>query len=197
MELEQVRDLSRQIVDEIERAVVGKRESIELVLLGLLGDGHVLLEDYPGLAKTLTARSFAQVTEMRFARVQFTPDLMPADVTGSSIWNQRDADFEFRPGAIFANLLCSSARSSCSRPRTRSSTRARTRCPRPSSTASCYVRASAIRPRTPNGRCSSAGWSGRWTRSPSQPSSTGRRCSRCKTRWSRFTSRRAWVGTSW
>ena len=105
MELEQVRDLSRQIVDEIERAVVGKRESIELVLLGLLGDGHVLLEDYPGLAKTLTARSFAQVTEMRFARVQFTPDLMPADVTGSSIWNQRDADFEFRPGAIFANLL--------------------------------------------------------------------------------------------
>jgi MoxR-like ATPase len=105
MELEQVRDLSRQIVDEIERAVVGKRESIELVLLGLLGDGHVLFEDYPGLAKTLTARSFAQVTEMRFARVQFTPDLMPADVTGSSIWNQRDVDFEFRPGAIFANLL--------------------------------------------------------------------------------------------
>jgi MoxR-like ATPase len=105
MELEQVRDLSRQVVDEIERAVVGKRESIELVLLGLLGDGHVLLEDYPGLAKTLTARSFAQVAEMRFARVQFTPDLMPADVTGSSIWNQREADFEFRPGAIFANLL--------------------------------------------------------------------------------------------
>ncbi len=105
MELEHVRDLSRQIIDEIERAVVGKRDSIELVMLGLLGDGHVLLEDYPGLAKTLTARSFAQVTEMRFARVQFTPDLMPADVTGSSIWNQRDADFEFRPGAIFANLL--------------------------------------------------------------------------------------------
>jgi MoxR-like ATPase len=105
MELEQVRNLGRQIIDEIERAVVGKREALELVLLGLLGDGHVLLEDYPGLAKTLTARSFAQVTEMRFARVQFTPDLMPADVTGSSIWNQRDADFEFRPGAVFANLL--------------------------------------------------------------------------------------------
>jgi MoxR-like ATPase len=105
MELEQVRDLGRRILDEIERAVVGKREALEFVLLGLLGDGHVLLEDYPGLAKTLTARSFAQVTEMRFARVQFTPDLMPADVTGSSIWNQRDADFEFRPGAVFANLL--------------------------------------------------------------------------------------------
>ena len=105
MQLEQVRDLGKQILDEIERAVVGKREPLELVLLGLLGDGHILLEDYPGLAKTLTARSFAQVTEMRFARVQFTPDLMPADVTGSSIWNQRDADFEFRPGAVFANLL--------------------------------------------------------------------------------------------
>ena len=105
MQLEQVRDLGGQLLDEVERAVVGKREALELVLLGLLGDGHVLLEDYPGLAKTLTARSFAQVTEMRFARVQFTPDLMPADVTGSSIWNQRDADFEFRPGAVFANLL--------------------------------------------------------------------------------------------
>ena len=75
------------------------------MLLGLLADGHVLLEDYPGLAKTLTARSFAQVDELGFARIQFTPDLMPADVTGSSIWNQRDADFEFRPGPIFTNLL--------------------------------------------------------------------------------------------
>jgi MoxR-like ATPase len=65
----------------------------------------VLLEDYPGLAKTLTARSFAQVTQTGFNRIQFTPDLMPSDVTGSSIWNQRDGDFEFRPGPIFTNLL--------------------------------------------------------------------------------------------
>jgi MoxR-like ATPase len=65
----------------------------------------VLLEDYPGLAKTLAARSFAQVTRTEFSRIQFTPDLMPSDVTGSSIWNQRDADFEFRPGPIFTNLL--------------------------------------------------------------------------------------------
>ena len=72
---------------------------------GFLADGHVLLEDYPGLAKTLAARSFAQVLSMRFARIQFTPDLMPSDVTGSSIWNQRDGDFEFRPGPIFTNLL--------------------------------------------------------------------------------------------
>ena len=73
--------------------------------MGLLADGHVLLEDYPGLAKTLAARSFAQVTSIGFNRIQFTPDLMPSDVTGSSIWNQRDADFEFRPGPIFTNLL--------------------------------------------------------------------------------------------
>ena len=65
----------------------------------------MLLEDYPGLAKTLAARSFAQVTSIGFSRIQFTPDLMPADVTGSSIWNQRDGDFEFRPGPIFTNLL--------------------------------------------------------------------------------------------
>ena len=68
-----MRDRCSRILDEVERAVVGKRDPLELVLLGLLGDGHVLLEDCPGLAKTLTARSFAQVTGMRFARVQFTP----------------------------------------------------------------------------------------------------------------------------
>jgi MoxR-like ATPase len=84
---------------------VGKRDVLELVLIGFLADGHVLLEDFPGLAKTLAARSFAQAFSMRFTRIQFTPDLMPSDVTGSSIWNQRDSDFEFRPGPIFTNLL--------------------------------------------------------------------------------------------
>jgi MoxR-like ATPase len=103
--LSQVQELSGRILDEVERAVVGKREPLELVLMGLLADGHVLLEDFPGLAKTLAARSFAQVTSIGFSRIQFTPDLMPSDVTGSSIWNQRDADFEFRPGPIFTNLL--------------------------------------------------------------------------------------------
>jgi len=105
MELEQVRELTEQALDEIERTIVGKRDPLELVIVGLLADGHVLLEDYPGLAKTLAARSFAQVLSMRFTRIQFTPDLMPSDVTGSSIWNQRESDFEFRPGPIFANLL--------------------------------------------------------------------------------------------
>ena len=105
MQLAQVQEHAGRILDEVERAVVGKRDALELVLLGLLADGHVLLEDYPGLAKTLTARSFAQVTQTGFNRIQFTPDLMPSDVTGSSIWNQRDGDFEFRPGPIFTNLL--------------------------------------------------------------------------------------------
>ncbi len=96
---------SDRILDEMDRAVVGKREALELVLLGFLADGHVLIEDFPGLGKTLIARSFAQVFAMDFGRVQFTPDLMPSDVTGSSVFNQRTGDFEFRPGPIFTNLL--------------------------------------------------------------------------------------------
>ena len=94
-----------RILDAVEQAVVGKREALELVLLGMLADGHVLIEDFPGLAKTLLARSFAAVTDLRFSRIQFTPDLMPADVTGSSIYNQRTSEFDFRPGPVFANLL--------------------------------------------------------------------------------------------
>jgi MoxR-like ATPase len=100
-----VGELAARVLGEVERAVVGKRRAIELVLMGLLADGHVLIEDYPGLAKTLIARSFAQVTSMGFARIQFMPDLMPSDVTGSSIFNQRTAGFEFRPGPIFTNLV--------------------------------------------------------------------------------------------
>jgi MoxR-like ATPase len=103
--LEDVSTHATRILDEVERAVVGKRDALELVLLGFLADGHVLLEDYPGLAKTLIARSFAQVADMAFSRIQFTPDLMPGDVTGSAIFNQRESDFEFRRGPIFTNLL--------------------------------------------------------------------------------------------
>jgi MoxR-like ATPase len=103
--IEELAEQSSRILDEVERAVVGKREALELVLLGMLADGHVLLEDFPGLAKTLIARAFAQVTSIGFTRIQFTPDLMPSDVTGASIFNQREIDFEFRPGPIFTNLL--------------------------------------------------------------------------------------------
>jgi len=105
VDLTDVRRIAAAVVDEVEKAVVGKREALELLMLGLLADGHVLVEDYPGLAKTLMARSFAQVCSMDFSRIQFTPDLMPSDVTGSSVYNQRDGDFQFRPGPIFANLL--------------------------------------------------------------------------------------------
>ena len=105
MKLDRVHELASLVLDEVEHAVVGKREALELVLLGFLANGHVLLEDFPGLAKTLAARSFAQTLSMQFTRIQFTPDLMPSDVTGSSIWNQRDSEFEFRPGPIFTNLL--------------------------------------------------------------------------------------------
>jgi MoxR-like ATPase len=105
VELEDVGRIAASVIDEVEKAVVGKREALELLMLGLLADGHVLLEDYPGLAKTLMARSFAQALSIDFSRIQFTPDLMPSDVTGSSVFNQREADFEFRPGPIFANLL--------------------------------------------------------------------------------------------
>ena len=94
-----------RVLDEVERAVVGKRGAVELLLLGLLADGNVLVEDFPGLAKTLAARSLARATSLDFARIQFKPDLMPSDVTGSSIYNQRESDFEFRPGPIFTNLL--------------------------------------------------------------------------------------------
>jgi MoxR-like ATPase len=105
MELTEVGRIANRLLDEVEKAVVGKRDALELLMLGLLADGHVLIEDFPGLAKTLMARSFARVTSMEFSRIQFTPDLMPSDVTGSSIFNQRENDFEFRPGPIFANLL--------------------------------------------------------------------------------------------
>ena len=105
LELAEVATRADRVLDEVERAVIGKRGALELALCALLADGHVLIEDYPGLAKTLIARSFATVTGTRFSRVQFTPDLMPSDVTGASIFNQRTAEFEFRPGPVFTNVL--------------------------------------------------------------------------------------------
>jgi MoxR-like ATPase len=101
----EVGELADRILGEIERAVIGKRPVLELILLGLLCDGHVLIDDYPGLAKTLMARSFARVISLGFGRIQFTPDLMPSDITGSSIYDQRSTEFEFRPGPVFTNVL--------------------------------------------------------------------------------------------
>ncbi len=93
------------ILDEIERAVVGRRRSLELVLIGILAGGHVLLEDLPGLGKTLIARSFARVLGLDFARIQFTPDLLPSDVIGATLYDQRSAEMVFRPGPVFTQLL--------------------------------------------------------------------------------------------
>ncbi len=93
------------VLDRVEQAVVGQRDRLRLVLAALLAGGHVLLEDLPGLGKTLTARSFAQTLGLSFRRVQFTPDLLPADVTGSFVYDQRQGQFQFRPGPVFTHLL--------------------------------------------------------------------------------------------
>jgi MoxR-like ATPase len=97
--------MARAVLDSVGSVVVGKRDSLQLVLAGILAGGHVLLEDLPGLGKTLTARSFAQALGLDFRRLQFTPDLLPADVTGSFLYDQRRADFSFRAGPVFTNLL--------------------------------------------------------------------------------------------
>ena len=105
MDLPKTRAACDSILDEVEKAIVGKRDVLELVLLGILARGHVLLEDYPSLAKTLMARSFANVFGVKFNRIQFTPDLLPGDITGSSIYDQGRAEFQFKPGPIFTNML--------------------------------------------------------------------------------------------
>jgi MoxR-like ATPase len=93
------------VLDEIERVVVGKRSALTLILTTVLAGGHVLIEDLPGLGKTLIARSFAAALGLDFTRVQFTPDLLPADLLGSTIYDMQSGHFEFRPGPIFTNLL--------------------------------------------------------------------------------------------
>src|ERR1700694_3397001 len=96
---------SEAVLDEIERVVVGKRSALTLILITVLARGHVLIEDLPGLGKTLIARSFAAALGLRFTRVQFTPDLLPADLLGSTVYDMQSSRFEFRPGPIFTNLL--------------------------------------------------------------------------------------------
>ena len=93
------------VLDEIERVVVGKRSALTLILTTVLARGHVLIEDLPGLGKTLIARSFAAALGLDFTRVQFTPDLLPADLLGSTVYDMQSGHFEFRPGPIFTNLL--------------------------------------------------------------------------------------------
>ncbi|MEE1651627.1 MoxR family ATPase [Brachybacterium sp. J144] len=96
---------AQRVLDAVETAVVGKRPALEKVLTGILAGGHVLLEDLPGLGKTLAARSFAQALGLPFTRAQFTPDLLPADLTGAEVFDQRTGEFVFRPGPVFTGLL--------------------------------------------------------------------------------------------
>ena len=98
-------NLCKKIIDNVSRVIVGKRETIELLLVALLGDGHVLLEDVPGLGKTLMAKSLARSIGGSFKRVQFTPDLLPADITGFNVYNQKTAKFAFQPGPVITNVL--------------------------------------------------------------------------------------------
>jgi MoxR-like ATPase len=101
----ELRAAATLVLDEVERAVVGKRDALELVLLGFLANGHVLIEDVPGVAKTLVARSFAAVMGLRFDRVQFTPDLLPADITGGPVYDPSGGGLRFRAGPVFTNIL--------------------------------------------------------------------------------------------
>ena len=105
LELADTSRLAAEVLDEVEVAVVGKRAALTVVLAAILAGGHVLLEDFPGLGKTLAARSFAQTLGLRFARAQFTPDLLPADLTGSFVYDQRVGEFAFRQGPLFTGLL--------------------------------------------------------------------------------------------
>jgi len=104
-DIKQVSTLGKQVISEIERAIVGKRELLEMIMAAALASGHVLLEDYPGLGKTLIARSFATVLGLDFKRIQFTPDLLPGDITGGYIYNRVDNKFELRKGPVFANII--------------------------------------------------------------------------------------------
>lgn len=105
MDVATVATRTAEVLDRVEQAVVGKRETLRLVLCAVLAGGHVLLEDLPGLGKTLAARSFAQTLGLDFARAQFTPDLLPADLTGAFVYDQRSHTFEFRRGPLFTGLL--------------------------------------------------------------------------------------------
>jgi MoxR-like ATPase len=103
--VEEIRNFSALVIENVEKVIVGKRHSIELVLISMLCEGHVLIEDAPGTGKTMLARAVAITTGLEFKRLQFTPDMLPNDVTGVSVFNQKKREFEFRPGPAFCNIL--------------------------------------------------------------------------------------------
>lgn len=103
--ISQVSSTCKKLIDEVGTVVVGKKDMLKFVILGILTDGHILFEDYPGLAKTLTAKTFSSVMGCKFTRVQFTPDLLPADITGTYVYSQKTGDFKLIKGPIFTNVL--------------------------------------------------------------------------------------------
>lgn len=100
-----VADVVQRVVDNVEKVIIGKRPEVEMAFLAFLGQGHLLIEDVPGTGKTTLAKSLARSTGCSFRRLQFTPDLLPSDITGTYIYNQKTADFEFRPGPIMAQIV--------------------------------------------------------------------------------------------
>ena len=105
MNLEQFEENGRKLTENISRVIVGKEEVIKLLVTALIADGHVLLEDMPGTGKTRLARSLAASLNGKFARIQFTPDLLPSDVTGMNIFNRKTGEFELHKGPVFTNIL--------------------------------------------------------------------------------------------
>ncbi len=101
----EIQNFGERVIDNLERVIVGKRDAVELIVIGLLCQGHILIEDVPGVGKTMLARSLARSLECTFNRIQFTPDMLPSDVTGVSIYNQQKGEFEFRPGPIIGQIV--------------------------------------------------------------------------------------------
>jgi MoxR-like ATPase len=105
--IELITSLAERVVDNVERVIVGKRQEVQLAIIALLCEGHLLIEDVPGVGKTMLARSIARSIGCSFRRIQFTPDMLPSDVTGVSVYNQKTREFEFRPGPILAQIVLS------------------------------------------------------------------------------------------
>jgi MoxR-like ATPase len=105
MELEQVGRSVDRVIDEVQTVIVGKREVVQKSLIALLASGHLLIEDVPGVGKTMLARSIARSIDCSFKRIQFTPDLLPSDITGTSVYNQKTGEFVFKPGPVFASVV--------------------------------------------------------------------------------------------
>jgi MoxR-like ATPase len=105
MPINDIQGFSQKLITNLEKVIVGKRQTMELVLIGLFCQGHLLIEDVPGVGKTMLARSLARSLGCEFSRIQFTPDMLPSDVTGVSVFNQITRQFEFRPGPLMTQIL--------------------------------------------------------------------------------------------